>query len=238
MAIVLDTTTIAVARNATGPTTTTASNTLTSGSVILACVNSDADTGNTQTCTISNSGTALTWTKAVDRNALSGGAGYGAFAGIFWAIGDGAAHTITATMAFSKPVAMKCILASGCDTATPIGATGSSDTSSSNTTVAPYTSTINNSQGVATAMDWNNGSTATSSDSNAAYQVNGSLDGITIWKAALTATSGTSVSFNIQMVTTPNWNAVSVELRPLVVAGFVRPTIVVPQVAAQRASRW
>lgn len=216
MAIVLDTATIAVARSAGGPAITTVSATLPLGALILVAVQSDGDVGNTQTATITNSGTALVWTKAVDRNALSGGSGYSAYAGLHWTIGDGAAHTITATMAFAKPVAIKPVIITGARTPRPIGSTGTGDTALSNTTIASYSSTAAGSQGICCGMDWANGSTATSTDSKSTYQVSGLLDGILIWKAAVTGAIGTTVGFNIQMTTTPNWNAVSVEVIPAV----------------------
>jgi hypothetical protein len=212
VAIVLDTST-AVARSATGPTVTSSSFTFPNGSIILALITADGDTGSPQGCAVTTSG--MTWTKAVERNGISpAGSSYGAYSGIFWTVGDGAAHTITATMDFTKPVAIKPIFASGCGTSTPIGATGNAESASSNVNTGTYTSTVDDSQGVSVGMDWGNGTTASSSDSFVAYQTNGLKDGMAVWKAATTTTAGTSVSFNYQMVSGPNWMIVSVELLP------------------------
>lgn len=212
-AVTFDTSTVASWRNGTGPAATSASATLPSGKVILVAVESDGDVGATQTCTVTNSGSALTWHTAVIRNDVTSGSTYAAFSGLFWAVGDGAAHTITVTMANTKPVAAKCVIATGANTTAPIGAVGNSETASSNASVAGYTSTVNGSLGLCCCMDWNNGGGATSTDSFETHSVTGPGDGITIWKAATTPTAGTAVSFNVQQ-TGPNWLCVSAEIVP------------------------
>jgi hypothetical protein len=178
--------------------------------------------------TISNSGTALTWTKRVE---LIGGE-----AGVLqiWSAPNTNAQsniTVTATANSSSIFLVKPVVGAGVDTSTPTGATGTDDTTGGNNyTQNLYTSTVNNSVGIALGIDNNNASNSslpTSTDGifTTLKQSSNLITGMALSKSSATATAGTSVPFTFNCSNTGvDWLVAAVEVLPAPEVQTVSPS--------------
>lgn len=211
MAIAIDASSPAIVSN-TSTAKTTASFTAPANSVIVACVGLE----NTATVTITNSGTALTWSSRIVRKGGDSGAEDG-YAAIFTAPAPtSAARTVTATSSVSNNAGgLKVLVATGADLASPVGATGSGSSTTGTINPNVYTSTFANSRGICVANDWSAAGSPSSSDTEFPYDVGGT-SGMAIHKAADTAVSGSSVAMNIVGAGggTAAWNWAAIELKP------------------------
>lgn len=170
------------------------------------------------TFTISNSGTALTWTKRVE---LIGGE-----AGVLqiWSAPNATAQTditVTATASVSTIFMVKPVVAAGVDTTAPVGATGTDGaTGGNNYTQNLYTSTVNNSVGIAVgvdASDVTNSSLPTSTDGifTSLRKSSNLFTSMALSKSAATATAGTAVGFTFNCSTSGvDWITAALEVLP------------------------
>lgn len=219
MAIAIDASTPVRASATAALTTTTASFTAPSGAVLVACVSSNTSAGGNPTLTVTDSG-GLTWTARVTRLQSQGGGSTGGTSAIWTAVtATSAARTVTATASGTGTavgISVKCYVVTGGDTTTPNGATASGASQVNNTTTTAYVSTVNNSRGFVAATDWNTLGAPTSTDTGDGANVTGDVSVLSAFKAADTATSGTSVTFNLDAAgaSIPDWTWASLEIRP------------------------
>jgi hypothetical protein len=185
------------------------------------------------TFSISNSGTARTWTQRVD---VADSAQIR-----FWtAPNPTALSNITVTVTGADQIfgAVKVWVVTGADLTTPTGATGTGTSTTNNINPNVYTSTVAGSRGFAAAMEQNTGGTPSSTDDAEAFLI-GSAGGLTATKAANTATAGATVTFNFDAsgTGTAQWDWAALEVLPAVDA--VRPVhaTLVGQ-AVKRSSIW
>lgn len=182
---------------------------------------------------VTNSGTALTWT---DQNAS------GFYNTIVWVFTAPApvsvARTVTAqTTTPSGRVALKLLVFTGVDLAVPVGVTGIGNSTTQNLTADAYTSTVDNSRAVGLAADDLAGATPTSSDVGFGFSTT-DFTGIAVHKAADTPVAGTPVTLNFNGTgVARNWDWVAVELLPLVVPFVAKRGVMLGQ-AVNRAANF
>jgi hypothetical protein len=197
---------------------TTASFSPPAGTLLMACVFVENSTD--QAISISNSGTALTWTQRVIRTTAEAGSSSGQIA-IYTAPNATAQSGITVTMSVDNVTsfaALKVLTITGAELSNPVGATGEGSSTTNNVTVNAYTSTVQYSRGFGAAHDWQGLGTPTSSDDEETFNSANVLSGMTIWKGAKTDTSGSTVTLNLDAAGTgtPKWLWVAVEILPQV----------------------
>lgn len=201
---------------------TSASFTPPAGSVLVVCVSADTN-GNTDNITISVSGSSLTWVNRVEHDPGDAGAN-GGHASI-WTPADGStvpasSQTVsvrrTAGNGSTGRISGKVYVVTGADTADPTGATGENHSTTNNITPNAYTSTVNNSRGFGCGTDWNQLGTPTSTDTEDGGDYSGAISVVSLFKAADTATSGSTVTMNFDAGGTGNaeWNWVALEILP------------------------
>ncbi|MBW0095003.1 hypothetical protein I4I73_03200, partial [Pseudonocardia sp. KRD-184] len=141
---------------------TTASFTAPAGSVLVAAVVIDAGPAPAPTLTVSNSGTALTWTKVAER--VTGGAvGSALFVA---AAPTSAARTVTFTTSNSDNKSLKVYVVQGADPAGPVGDVTSGNVSTNTVAVPGLVATRAASLGFyAAAQDESSSATPTSGES-------------------------------------------------------------------------
>lgn len=210
---------------ANGVDITSASFTPPNDSVLVVCVNADSDSNN---ITTSVSGGSLTWTQRIERDKGDVGAEQG-HASIWTAVvGTGASMTVsvrrTAGNGATNRISAKVYVVTGADTTAPTGATGENSSTTNNITPNAYVSTANNSRGFGCATDWNQLGTPTSTDTEDGADYSGEISVISLFKAADTATSGTTVTMNFDAggAGAAAWNWVALEI--LAGAGGPAPT--------------
>lgn len=207
---------------ANGVDITSASFTAPANSVIAVCVSADTN-GSSENITISVSDSGgLTWTNRVERDPGDAGAEAG-HASIWTAVQvTSASRTVsvrrTAGNGSTNRISVKVYVVTGADTTTPTGATGEGSSTTNNITPNAYTSTVNNSRGFGCGTDWNQLGTPTSTDTEDAADYAGAISVISLFKAADTATSGSTVTMNFDAggTGTAAWNWVALEIRPSV----------------------
>ncbi|MEV4246954.1 hypothetical protein AB0J63_26520 [Streptosporangium canum] len=186
------------------------------GSLLVALV------GGTGTPTISNSGTARTWTQRVVHGTYGG-------IRIYTAPNPTALSTITVTVAGASGGA-KVFVVTGQHSTNPIGTTGTGATATNNATVNAYTSTATGSRGFLVAVDWNGVylSAPSSTDDEYAWALGDATAGIAATKAANTGASGTVVQFNLDASGTAaaDWNWVALEIVPASLDATITATVV------------
>lgn len=204
---------------ANGVNITSASFTPPAGSLLVANVSADTN-GSTDNITISVSGGSLTWTNRVERDPGDAGGSAG-HASIWTAVQPSSVSTTvsvqrTAGNGSTLRISCKVDVWTGIDTTTPTGATGEGSSTTNNLTPNVYTSTVNNSRGVGCATDWMQLGTPTSTDTADAADYAGAISVISVYKAADTATSGSTVTMNFDAggTGTADWNWVALELLP------------------------
>lgn len=225
MALAIDSSTPAIVGTGSGTSVTTASFTPPDSTLLVACIARFA----TSTVTMSNSGTALTWTLKADNSNSR----------VYTApLTTSQSMTVTFSQVSSTALGMKVYAVTGADLTTPIGATGTGTSTSDPSTVTGYSSTIANSLGIASVAYLDSPGSFTSSDTITSYSDGATFAALGINKAATTATPSTSVTFNMDNSTPlfPDYEWAAVEVLPL-----VTPLATVPKVfsnAAHRASIW
>jgi hypothetical protein len=211
---------------------TTASFTRPAGGLLVAMVGANTDDAPVV------SGGSLTWTRRVQRvdSAVSFGE--------IWTAPCPTAGSMTVTAAVTgdfMAVGLKVIALSGQDSGDPIGASGAGGSSTNNLTVTGYVSTVAGSRGFFAALNGADlAGTPTSTDTGFGWSVGLSsfdLGGINVYKAANTATSGTSVAFNADAPGSGSvdWQWAALEIKPALDG---RSRAFVSRAAAHRAASW
>ncbi|MEV0586313.1 hypothetical protein [Nonomuraea sp. NPDC050310] len=157
---------------------------------------------------ISNSGTARTWTLRKQHASTAG-------VRIYTAPNPTALTNTTVTVT-SATGGLKIYVITGQHPSNPIGANGSGSTTTNNANVAAYTSTGNGSRGIVGALDLASLGQPTSTDDESAWTMSGesSFYGLAAIKAANTPTAGTGVTFNLDAAGTSaaDWAWVALEI--------------------------
>lgn len=184
-------------------TATTASFTPPAGSVLVCISHANSDTSGTVTEVTTNSGTALTWTRAAFANFSSGQPG-GVFIDVA-VVAVSAAMTVTATTtnnnsnAVDKYTSIRVWVVTGADTVSPIGASNKNASTTNNLTTTGFTTVGASSLGFCGGSDWVAAAGATvSSDMGAngdSFTSSGILNGYGGWKNL--STLGSSATFNL-----------------------------------------
>lgn len=161
--------------------------------------------------TMSNNGTALTWTS---RKQDVDGSSIEIFTAPLPAARTG--MTVTVSGGSSGEIALKTYVLTGADLTNPVGATGAGNSGTNNVTVTAYTSTIDGSRGLCGAYDSSARGLPTSTDNEDAYNIISS--GMAVAKAANTTPAGTNVTFNLDAGGTAGgtWYWIAVEILPQV----------------------
>ncbi|MEU8151795.1 hypothetical protein [Nonomuraea sp. NPDC048901] len=214
MAIAVDASTPAIVTGVTPRTT--ASFTAPADSLLVALCGSNSGT---VTHTVTNSGTALTWTSRAKRDILDSGGATPAVEIFTAPAAPSVARTVTLTSnSGGDTVELKLLVLTGVDLAAPVGATGEGSSATANLTAAVYTSTAANSRAVGIAADQNQAGTPTSSDVGFAWNISGQSSGIAVYKAADTPTVGSSVTLNFDGTGGSRaWNWCGIEILPAVI---------------------
>lgn len=198
---------------------TSASFTPPAGSVLVVCVSADTN-GSADNITIAVSGGSLTYTNRVERDPGDGGANAG-HASIWTAVQPSSVSMTvsvrrTAGNGSTGRISVKVYVVTSANTTTPNGAVGEGSSTTNNITPNAYTSTENNSLGFGCATDWAQLGLPTSTDTEDAADYAGAISVISLFKAADTPTSGTTVTVNFDAGGTGNaeWNWVALEILP------------------------
>lgn len=229
MAIAIDATTPALVSGSTS--CTTASFTAPVDSLLVALCSAG---GGSSTLTVTNNGTALTWTTNVFHMISTDTGAFGATALIATAPAPiSTARTVTFTSnAGGSPVAMKLLVITGADIAgVPVGAVGENHSTTPNITPNVYTSTVDNSRAVGIGADNTGSTTPTSSDTGFAYSAGG-VSGIAVYKAADTTPAGSVVTLNFNGgAIARQWNWAAAEILPFV-PPYIPPRPLTPGMSA------
>lgn len=204
---------------ATNGVATTDSFTPPNNSLLLALVDSDTNGTLDITTTMSNSGTALTWTAINERDPGDAGALQGHASAWYAQLPVGRALTVTAaTNDTSDPRhhSLKVYVVTGHSTTSPIGAMGEGSSATNDITPTIYTSTVDGSLGFGTADDWNALGLPASTDRADADHLPGLISFLSAYKASATTASGTAVTmnFNGAGAGAAEWNWVGFEVLP------------------------
>lgn len=208
---------------------------------LLVC-NVSADTNGSAadiTIAVSDSG-GLTWTNQVERDPGDAGAEAG-HASIWTAIQTtSASRTVSvqrsAGNGSTNRISVKVDVWTGADVGgDPIGATGEGSSTTNNNTPNAYTSTVNNSRGVGCGTCWNQLGVPTSTDTEDGADYSGAISVISLYKAADTASSGSTVTMNFDAggSGTAAWNWVAMEILPA--AGGGDQTVTATGIASAEA---
>lgn len=169
------------------------------GSLIIAVACADSGTSGI-TCTFTNSA-------GLSVNAIGtiqiGGAGGACHAAWMYTSGAQTNMTVTATWAGTGTTSGKGVK--------PVTFTGTTDTaavtsqaaanSTTNNISPSYNNTTDGSRGMGVGMDWNQLGTPTSTDTEVGFDISGAISGLSVYKAANTSGTGTSVSLNMDAAT-------------------------------------
>jgi hypothetical protein len=228
--IAIDASTPAIVTGVTS--STTASFTAPAASLLVAMVVDEG--GNVGT--MSNSGTALTWSNPVARTFAESGLFFAVL--IFAAV---AAPSVARTVTYTSNVGgsqtdLKVLAVTGADvTGTPTGAVGEGGSTTANLTVNAYTSTVANSRAVGVAGDGNAAGNPTSSDVGFAFDHVGTYSGIAVYKAADTVTAGSTPTLNFNGSGSRTWAWAAMEILPAVTPFSAARPLVLSQ-AIQRSA--
>jgi hypothetical protein len=233
MPIAIDASTPAIVSGTTSATT--ASFTAPADSLLVALC---AAGGGASTLSMSNSGTALTWTTQVQHIIGEDTGAFSVAAFIATAVpATSVARTVTfASSTGGATVDMKLLVVTGADVAgTPVGAKGEGHSTTANLSPTVFTSTLDLSRAMGIAADADASGSPTSSDVGFAFNHIFDQSGIAVYKAADTALAGTGVTLNFNGTGgTRSWNWAAVEVLPAV-APFVAPPPVVVGQAVNRS---
>lgn|GEM_PF-5980020 len=218
---------------------TTASFTAPVGSLLVALI---ADAAGTGDMTMSNSGTALTWTEQVRHQLGEDSGAYAAGVAVFTATPPtSVARTVTYTAASSGTLtALKLLVVTGADVeGDPVGAVGEGNSTTANLTPTVYASTVAASRAVGIAADTVADGSVTSSDTGFSFGgISDDMAGVAVYKAANTALEGANVTLNFNgSGEARNWNWCAVEILPAVIPFVAGRGIMLGQ-AVNRASNY
>ena len=224
MAIALDASTPArpaFAFPANNVDVTTSSFTPPADAILVVCASADAAAAITLTCSCS---TGITMTSRIS---AQGGGNHGESTIFTGRVVTSAAMTVsvrrTGNSGSTNGLSFKVYVWTGCDVTTDtahVGATGSGTSVTNSITPNAYTSTVDNSRGVGCATDWTAAGVPSSTDTEDAFNDASAIDGLSLYKAADTATSGTVVTMNFDGPGTGacDWSWVALELKPAAAA--------------------
>ncbi|WP_214322097.1 hypothetical protein [Nonomuraea sediminis] len=215
MALAIDSSTPAIAQ--ADNTCTTASFTAPDSSLLVALCMCNSGSGSTNS--VSNSGTALTWTQWVNHQAGEDSGAFNATVKIFTApAATSAARTVTLTTSGSGYTALKVLVFTGADLNAPVGATGEGHSSTAAITPNVYTSTVANSRCVGIGSDSTSFNSPTTTDVGFTYSnIFPQMSGLAAYKSSDTATAGSTVTLNFDGTgNSRTWNWVAAEILPLV----------------------
>lgn len=212
MALAVDASTPALVQG--DNTCTTASFTAPASSLLVALCMCNSGSGATNTVT--NNGTALTWTQRVNHQAGEDSGAYTTTVKIVTAPAlPSVARTVTLTTSGTGYTALKVLAVTGADLTTPVGATAEGHSTTANLSVG-YTSTVALSRGVGIAGDANDFNSPSTSDVGFAFGNFPAPSGSAVYKSADTALAGTSVTLNFNGTgSTRTWNWVVAEILAL-----------------------
>jgi hypothetical protein len=188
------------------------------------------------TNTVTNSGTALTWTTRVNHQVGADSGAYDATVMIATAVADiSVSRTVTLTASNGAQTDMKLLVVTDANLADPVGATGEGHSTTANLTAAAYTSTVADSRAVGIAADSSSATTdPTSSDVGFAFSQLFAHSGIAVYKAANTGPVSSAVTLNFNGgAVTRTWNWAAIEIKPS--TGIAPPPKVLSQAAIIRS---
>ncbi len=223
----------------TGSTKTTASFSPPAG-LLVACVAYEAVGSANATITLSNTGTGLTWTQRARRDANDSGTTFEGIAAVFTAVNTNAQTGITVSSLSavgSDAGALKVLVFTGVDMASPVGATGEGSSGDPSGSPTVYTSTVAGSRAVGMFSDFSIQGTGSSSDTGYGFLVASRLGGVAVHKAADTPTIGTNVTLNFNNGSSfGQWNWAAIEIKPG--APYVAPPPRLLRQAVNRAATY
>lgn len=221
MALAVDASTPVIASVGSGVfSVTTASFTPPVDSLLVAVCFSDNATGssNDPAPTVTNSGTAFTWTLGPARNPSEDNGGS---CKIYTAkVTVSQAMTVTYATGGSGGTGHACKLkvevVTGQDLTSPIGATGEGSSATNNITPTVYTSTVDLSLAIGGAVDWSANGVPTSTDVEDGAHTANQISAVACYKASTTTPSGSAVTLNFDAAgaAAADWNWVAVEIKP------------------------
>lgn len=201
-------------------------------SLIIVAASADSGTG-AITCAFTNSA-GLTFAKiGTEQVGTSGGAICCA-----WAF-DSAGHTgmtVTGTWSGTGTTGgkgIKPVTFTGTASVSPVG-TPVQGTSATNNLTVSYTNTTDQSLGYAAGTEFNALGLPTSTDTEVAYHLSSSVDGISVYKAALTSGTGQTVQLNLDAGSTGTaaWSYITFEILPAAGTAVSDPPRRRPQMGA------
>ena len=227
MAISVDDTTVVrwTGTPGNGTNITSASFTPPDNSCLVLCVNADSTNASDITIAVSDS-LSGSWSNRVEMDLGTAGAEPGHASIWRRLVTTGASMTVSvqrsAGNGSTNRISCKLYIITGADTTEPAGATGKNHSATNNLSPTLYTSTADNSRAFYCGEDWNQNGTPTSTDTEDGADYAGAISVLSAYKAADTATAGTSVSGNLDAGGTgaAAWNWVAVEIKPAAAAGL------------------
>jgi len=186
--------------------------------VLVAAVCGDAPSGVVPAITMSNNGTALTWTQINVRTVADTG-GLEGIATLFAVVLSSArtGMTVTATNTISNDLTLKLYCVTGADMTSPVGASTEGSGTANNLTTGTFNAASDGSLGFVAANDWDANGVLTSTDTVVdTYHVAGQASGASGYK--FVDPVGYPAAFNLDAAGTANalWNWVSAEIKAAV----------------------
>lgn len=220
MALAIDASTPAIASTATAAAVTTASFTPPSGSVVVLLIGSNnSGTADTTISSVTNTGTAITWTRRARKNtnaASDGGAGTNGGAEIWTGVGNGGAITVTATGPFSgvgNDKSLQAVVLTGADTSALTHIITA--TSTSGLPSATLTSCAAGSHVFAVSSDWAQAGLGTAGTGQTIITEYNSAGQITIhnWRTTNTLSGAGSQTMNLTAPAAEQYNLAVIEIK-------------------------
>jgi hypothetical protein len=200
-------------------------------SLLVVAVNGDTS-GGPDDITISVSGGSLAWTNEVERDPGDGGGANDGHASLWTAeVATGASMQVSVTRTAgnggTNRLSAKVYIVTGYNVGDPVGAVGEGSSATTSNTPNAYTSTVDSSRGFGCATDWGQNGNLTSSDVEDVADYAGAIAVISLYKAANTPTSGSTVTINFDTDGggTSAWNWVAIEVKPGVASGDISSNV-------------
>jgi hypothetical protein len=219
VALAIDGSTPAIASTATATTVTTASFTPPSGSVVVLLIGTNAGaTQDTSITGVTNTGTAITWTRRARKNenaASDGGAGTNGGTEIWTGLGNGGAITITATGPFSGSSCdktLQAVVLTGADTALVTHIVTAA--SASGLPSAILTSCTAGSYVFAVSSDWSQAGLGTVDSTQTIITEYNNTGQITVhnWRTVAVLAASGSQTMNLTAPSAENYNLCVIEI--------------------------
>jgi hypothetical protein len=178
------------------------------GLLVVCC----AGDGTAQTFTITNNGSALTWTEIGLRNSSDVG-GQSSTAQAFYSVltAGRTGMTVTATYTQANDTSFKVYVLTGADAADPLGGTSEGSTTSASFTTASFTTESANSLGFVALCDFDaTGSASATGTTMDAGTIAGQISFASGYKTL--GSAGSSASFDVTMPGAPTLNYVTFEI--------------------------